>query len=136
MNDHLRLRKKALELFATGERLARSLKEEQMLTRLQEARERIDTRKRYLVVVADDKRCSYIPKPDAVLFVTDAGRGGVAERECLKRGDRHCKHVLFIVTKMDGDGGRKAGPVIGENRAELATIFGKPADSLKIIPTS
>jgi hypothetical protein len=245
MSDHLRLKKRAVELFGTGEDLARALNDQQMLARLQEARERLDAGKLYVVVCGEYKRgksslinalleedglCpvgadittalvtiiqygqrskytlfsgepgretraeisreeienyvtgkkkppdtqtprllvvevpnprlreglvvvdtpgvggvnarhtdityAFIPKADAVLFVTDPTPVANPEREFLKLVDRHCKHVLFLVCKMDGDAGRKSTGVIAENRAKLAADLGRPAESLTFIPVS
>jgi predicted GTPase len=79
---------------------------------------------------------AFIPKADAVLFVTDPSPLTVPELEFVKLIDRHCKNVLFVVTKMDGDAGRKAGPVIEGNGAKIAAALGSPDGAVSLIPIS
>ncbi len=79
---------------------------------------------------------AFLPKADAVLFVTDPSALTVPELDFVKLIDRHCKHVLFAVTKMDGDAGRKAAPVIAGNRAKLGEALNRPASAVNLLPVS
>ncbi|MCX7745510.1 MAG: dynamin family protein [Clostridia bacterium] len=78
---------------------------------------------------------AFIPKADAVIFVSDAEAPLMnSELNFIKRIYKHCKNNLFVLTKID-----KAldyNEIITSNREKLSNILGGDKNSFKIIPVS
>lgn len=79
---------------------------------------------------------AFIPRADAVLFVSDA-YAPLSEKELKFVSERitpHCQNIIFVVTKIDAVDNYES--IIQNNREKLAHVLNRPPEKISIIPVS
>jgi GTP-binding protein EngB required for normal cell division len=82
-----------------------------------------------------DLAYAFIPRADAVLFVSDAlAPLSTQELDFVKMIARHCQHTIFVITKIDAVGDYRS--IVENNREKLAQVLDKPGSAISIVPVS